>query len=310
MDQEPIAELRDTKGRKIMELERPDLRLLYEMGWRKPERIKVKAADGITDLYGVMYRPFDMDSTRKYPIIINVYPGPQENFVPQSFTLDDNGNESLAQLGFIVINVGFRGSCFTRGRNYHCFGYGNLRDYALADCKFVIEQLANRYSFIDLDRVGIYGHSGGGFMAAASILTYPGFYKVAVAASGNHDNNIYTKWWGETYHGVKMHEKKVEKRDSVVYSFGSKIPTTIELAKNLKGKLLLITGDMDINVHMAHTIRLANALMQANKRFDLMLIPGADHGLGSPYYVNLIRYYFVENLLGQRLDNVDMDEID
>ena len=309
-DQEPIAELRDTKGRKIMELERPDLRLLYEMGWRKPERVKVKAADGITDLYGVMYQPFDMDSTRKYPIIINVYPGPQENFVPQSFTLDDNGNESLAQLGFIVINVGFRGSCFTRGRNYHCFGYGNLRDYALADCKFVIEQLANRYSFIDLDRVGIYGHSGGGFMAAASILTYPGFYKVAVAASGNHDNNIYTKWWGETYHGVKMHEKKVEKRDSVVYSFGSKIPTTIELAKNLKGKLLLITGDMDINVHMAHTIRLANALMQANKRFDLMLIPGADHGLGSPYYVNLIRYYFVENLLGQRLDNVDMDEID
>ncbi len=309
-DQEPIAELRDTKGRKIMELERPDLRLLYEMGWRKPERIKVKAVDGITDLYGVMYRPFDMDSTRKYPIIINVYPGPQENFVPQSFTLDDNGNESLAQFGFIVINVGFRGSCFTRGRNYHCFGYGNLRDYALADCKFVIEQLANRYPFIDLDRVGIYGHSGGGFMAAASILTYPDFYKVAVAASGNHDNNIYTKWWGETYHGVKMHEKKVEKRDSVVYSFGSKIPTTIELAKNLKGKLLLITGDMDINVHMAHTIRLANALMQANKRFDLMLIPGADHGLGSPYYVNLIRYYFIENLLGQRLDNIDMNSID
>ena len=309
-DQDHIAELREMKGRKIMELERPDLRLLYEMGWKKPERIKVKAADGITDLYGVMYRPFDMDSTRKYPIIVNVYPGPQENFVPQSFTLDDNGNESLAQLGFIVINVGFRGSCFTRGRNYHCFGYGNLRDYALADCKFVIEQLANRYPFIDLDRVGIYGHSGGGFMAAASILTYPDFYKVAVAASGNHDNNIYTKWWGETYHGVKMHEKKVEKRDSVVYSFESKIPTTIELAKNLKGKLLLITGDMDINVHMAHTIRLANALMQANKRFDLMLIPGADHGLGSPYYVNLIRYYFIENLLGQRLDNIDMNSID
>ena len=309
-DQEPIAELRNMKGKKIMELERPDLRLLYEMGWKKPERIRVKAADGMTDLYGVMYRPFDMDTTRKYPIIVNVYPGPQENFVPQSFTLDDNGNESLAQLGFIVVNVGFRGSCFTRGRNYHCFGYGNLRDYALADCKFVVEQLANRYSFIDLDRVGIYGHSGGGFMAAASILTYPDFYKVAVAASGNHDNNIYTKWWGETYHGVKMHEKRVGKQDSVVYSFESKIPTTIELAKNLKGKLLLITGDMDINVHMAHTIRLANALMQANKRFDLMLIPGADHGLGSPYYVNLIRYYFVENLLGQRLNSVDMDKVD
>ena len=180
----------------------------------------------------------------------------------------------------------------------------------MADDKYVIEQLADRYSFIDRKKVGIYGHSGGGFMAAVSILTYPDFYKVAVAASGNHDNNIYTKWWGETYHGVKMHEKRVRKQDSVVYSFESKIPTTIELAKNLKGKLLLITGDMDINVHMAHTIRLANALMQANKRFDLMLIPGADHGLGSPYYVNLIRYYFVENLLGQRLNSADMDKVD
>ena len=301
VDMAPVAELRDARGRKIMALEKTDLRLLYETGWKEPKRIKVKAADGITDLYGVMYQPFKMDSTRGYPVIVNVYPGPQENLVPQAFSIDDNGNETLAQLGFIVVNVGFRGGCLTRGRNFHCFGYGNLRDYALADCKFVVEQLADRYSYIDIDKVGIYGHSGGGFMAAASILTYPDFYKVAVAASGNHDNNIYTKWWGETYHGVKMNDKNV---------FESKIPTNIELAKNLKGKLLLITGDMDINVHMAHTIRLADALIKANKRFDLMILPGADHGLAGDYYLNLIRYYFVENLMGQKMDNINMGDVD
>ena len=289
VDQEPIAELRDTKGRKIMELERPDLHLLYEMGWRKPERIKVKAADGITDLYGVMYRPFDMDSTRKYPIIINVYPGPQENFVPQSFTLDDNGNESLAQLGFIVINVGFRGSCFTRGRNYHCFGYGNLRDYALADCKFVIEQLANRYSFIDLDRVGIYGHSGGGFMSTAAICTYPDFYKVAVASSGNHDNRIYNRTWGETYQGIGDDHKFTVK-------------TNQELAKYLKGHLLLVTGEVDNNVHPANTFRVANELILQGKDFDLLVLPGQGHGYDGPYkayFEKKKRDYFSKYLLNK-----------
>ncbi len=312
VDMAPVAGLRDIKGRKVMELEKTDLKLLYQTGWREPQRVKVKAADGITDLYGVMYEPFQMDSTRKYPIIMNVYPGPQENLVPQAFSIDDNGNETLAQLGFIVVNVGFRGGCLTRGRNFHGFGYGNLRDYALADCKFVVEQLADKYSFIDINKVGIYGHSGGGFMAAASILIYPDFYKVAVAASGNHDNNIYTKWWGETYHGVKMKEKEVKEDGKVKkeYAFEAKIPTNIELAKNLKGKLLLITGDMDINVHMAHTIRLADALIRANKRFDLMILPGADHGLAGDYYLNLIRYYFVENLLGQKVNHVGMEIVD
>lgn len=305
VDMEPKFVVRDMSGKEKIRLESPDLSLLYASGWKKPKKITVKAADGITDLYGVMYTPFDMDTTKKYPIIANVYPGPQEDYVPCAFSVDDNGNQSLAQLGFIVVNVGSRGGSFYRGKNYYNFGYGNLRDYPLADNKFMIEQLADRYSFIDLDKVGIYGHSGGGFMAASAILTYPDFYKVAVAASGNHDNNIYTKWWGEMYHGVKM-ETKEGKNGENMYKFESKIPTNIELAKNLKGKLFLITGDVDINVHPAQTIRLADALMKANKRFDLMIIPGADHGLGSPYYINLIRYYFVENLLDQLLDNVDM----
>ena len=163
-----------------------------------------------------------------------------------------------------------------------------MRDYPLADCKFAIEQLADRYAYIDRDRVGIYGHSGGGMMAAAAILTYPDFFKVAVAASGNYDNNIYTKWWGEMYHGVKMKVKK--DADGIKkYIFESKIPTIMELAANLKGKLLLVTGDMDINVHPANTFRLANALIKADKLFDMMVIPGADHSIDSPYYFNLLR---------------------
>lgn len=304
VDEEPTSVVRDRKGKEKVVLDRPDLSRLYRCGWKKPQRIVVKAADGKTDLYGVMYKPFQMDSTRKYPLITAVYPGPQEDQVPQSFTIDDF-NQSLAQLGFIVINVGCRGGNMVRGRSFYNYGYGNLRDYALADNKYIIEQLADRYPFIDIDRVGIYGHSGGGFMAAAAILTYPDFYKVAVSASGNHDNNIYTKWWGEMYHGVKMEESK-SKDGEKTYSFKSRIPTNIELARNLKGKLLLITGDVDINVHPANTIRLADALIKANKRFDMMLLPGKDHSVDSPYYFNLIRYYFVENLLGQRMENIDM----
>ncbi len=295
MDQPAVTVLRDMKGTQIMELGREDISDLLKTGWQKPELIEMKAADGVTDLYGVMYKPFDMDTTKKYPIITNVYPGPQEDFIPRRFTIDDNYNQSLAQLGFIVINIGARGSSPIRGKEFHAFGYGNLRDYALEDDKHVIGQLAARHAYIDLDRVGIYGHSGGGFMTATAMLTHPDFYKVGVAASGNYDTNIYTQWWGETYHGVWQTEK----------GFESNIPTTAALAGNLKGRLFLITGDVDKNVHPAHTFRLADALIKQNKRFDMMVLPGKDHGLGDKYYINLIRYYFLENLLG--MENKDID---
>jgi len=304
MDMAPINIVRNMEGRSLLELEKTDLTALSQTGWKKPQLLKIKAADGITDLYGVMYLPFNLDSTKKYPIISNVYPGPQEDFIPRKFTIDDNYNQSLAQLGFVVINVAYRGSSPIRGKAFHCFGYGNLRDYALADDKFVIEQLADRYSFIDLERVGIYGHSGGGMMSTAAMLTYPDFYKVAVSASGNHDNNIYTQWWGETYHGITMKTQK--SGDSSIYKFETKIPTNTELAANLKGKLFLITGDVDKNVHPASTLRLVDALINANKRFDMMILPGKDHGLGDKYYTNLIRYYFIENLLGQPQQDKDI----
>ncbi|GCB33250.1 S9 family peptidase [Bacteroides faecalis] len=266
---------------------------LRQAGWHPPTLLKVKAADGQTDLYGLMYLPSHLDKSKKYPIISNVYPGPQDDQIPQSFVLDDNGNQSLAELGFIVINVAPRGSSPLRGHDFYCFSYGNLRDYPLADDKYVIEQLAKEYSYIDLDRVGIYGHSGGAFQTVASILTYPDFYKVAVAASGNHDNNIYIQWWGEIFHGLN---EKIDAKTGKT-TFSVKIPTNMELAGNLKGKLMLITGDVDKNVPPSSTYRLADALIKANKRFDMFILPGKDHGVMSPYYQNLIRYYFVENLL-------------
>lgn len=301
MDKAPVHNVFNNKGKLICHLGDCDLSRLYSRGWREPEVICVTAADSVTPLYGVVYTPLDMQPGHKYPIISNVYPGPHTDLLPQTFTIDDNGNHSLAQLGFIVINFSYRGSNPYRGRDFYAHGYGNLRDYALEDDKATIRQIAARYPEADLSRVGIYGHSGGGFFTTAAMLTSPDFYKVGVAASGNHDNNIYTQWWGETFHGVQQQTDSLGRT-----TFSCKIPTNIELAPNLKGRLLLITGDMDDNVHPACTIRMANALIKAKKRFDMMIIPGADHGLGDAYYQNLIRYYFIDHLLGEHTNDIDI----
>lgn len=270
-----------------------DVSELAAAGWKAPQLFSVKAADGVTDLYGMMYVPSDFDPAKKYPVISNVYPGPQDDQIARDFVVDDNGNQSLAELGFVVINASSRGSSPLRGRDFYTYGYGNLRDYPLADDRNTIEILARRYPFIDLDRVGIYGHSGGAFQTVAAMLTYPDFYKVGVAASGNHDNNIYIQWWGEVFHGLD------ETTDSVTGKtvFRANIPTNMELAGNLRGRLLLITGDVDKNVPPSNTYRLADALINEGRRFDMFVLPGKDHGVMCPYYQNLIRYYFVDNLL-------------
>lgn len=292
MDLPPVYQLVDLrKAGRPREFARVKADALTAHGWRAPQMVRVKAADGKTDLYGLMYLPSQMDSTRKYPIISNVYPGPQDDQLPRRFTLDDNGNQSLAEMGFVVVNVAPRGSSPLRGRDFYCYGYGNLRDYPLADDKHTIETLATRHPFIDLSRVGIYGHSGGGFMTATAMMTYPDFYKVGVAASGNYDNNNYIQWWGETFHGLT-------RQDS--------IPTTMQLAGNLKGKLLLVSGDVDDNVPWASTLRLTDALVKAGKRFDMMVLPGMDHSVWSPYYVNLVRYYFKEHLLRPSHRDIDI----
>ena len=299
------TELRSIKGKLIKLLPEVDCSKLFATGWKMPTALKLKADDKKVDLYGVMYKPHNFDPKKKYPIIFNIYPGPQTDLVPTAFTIDDGGNESLAQLGFIVINIGLRGSSPLRGNEFYTFGHGNLRDYALKDCVYCLKQLGEKYSFIDLDRVGIYGHSGGGFFAATAIMTYPDIFKVAVAASGNHDNNIYAKFWGEKYNGVKQ-VIKTNKRGIQEVVFESKVDTNIELVKNLRGKLFLITGEVDDNVHPANTMRLADALIKSNKRFDMQVMPRLDHGMYGKYYDNLIRYYFEENLKKLKPFNIDI----
>jgi dipeptidyl-peptidase-4 len=302
----PKSVLFNSEGRKIMDLETADFSSLFASGYKFPQLFKVKADDGITDLYGVMYKPFDFDSTKKYPVIEYVYPGPQTEAVNKSWSRGMDRVDRLAQIGFIVVTVGNRGGNPGRSKWYHNYGYGNLRDYGLADRKAAVEQLADRYSFIDIDRVGIHGHSGGGFMSTAAMLVYPDFYKVAVSSSGNHDNSIYNRWWSEKHHGVR--EMVGEKGDT---SFLYSIDKNPDLAKNLKGHLMLTTGDIDNNVHPANTIRMVNALIKANKRFDLVVLPGQRHGYGdmNEYFFWQLADYYSKWLLGDFSQPVDMVEM-
>ncbi|HEX5271629.1 MAG TPA: DPP IV N-terminal domain-containing protein [Gemmataceae bacterium] len=365
VDRAPVSALRDGTGRKLMDLEETDLSRLREVGWKMPETFCVKAADGVTDLCGNLWKPFDFDPGKRYPIIAHVYPGPQQEGLSQTFQAL-SANQQLAQLGFIVIEVGHRGGAPTRSKAYHSYGYGNLRDYGLADKKSAIEQLAARHPWIDIDRVGIFGHSGGGFMSAAAVLQKPynEFFKAAVASSGNHDNNIYNNMWAERYHGLKevpaqavgdakatktgppdgaakkagagqgvkpaegkpgrpeaekgtVHKDQGDQKEQkgAVHpppqpSFEIKVPTNAELAANLKGHLLLVHGDMDNNVHPANTMRLVDALIKANKRFDMLIIPGKRHAYGDyqPYFQQRMWDFFVEHLMGERQTSADIYE--
>lgn len=355
IDMAPISVLCDADGKEVMKLEEADLSRLRGSGWKMPETFTFKAADGITDLYGNMWKPFDFDPTKKYPVVSEVYPGPQTEGVSHTFSAS-NGRQQLAQIGFIVVQLGHRGGTPGRSKAYHSYGYFNLRDYGLADKKAGLEQLAERFPFIDIERVGIYGHSGGGFMTAAALLQEPynDFFKVGVASSGNHDNNVYGRHWAERYHGLKevaVKEKKqkedekqeksettsayldddeqkkdeVEKKEekqeekkketeeeSEKIQFEIHVPTNAELAENLKGKLLLVHGDMDNNVHPAGTMRLVDALIKANKRFDLLILPGKRHGFGeySRYFTQRKWEFFAEHLLGDHQSGADILEKD
>ena len=301
----PKSELFDATGAKVADLEQTDVSALMDAGFRYPEPFTVKADDGVTDLYGVMYKPFDFDPAKKYPIIAYVYPGPQTESVTKTFS-PRNVNVALANMGFVIVEVGNRGGNPQRSKWYHTFGYGNLRDYGLADKKAAIEQLARKNAWIDIHSVGIWGHSGGGFMSTAAMLVYPDFFKVAVSESGNHENNIYNRWWSEKHHGVK----EVTDKDGKV-KFEYTIDRNSDIAKNLKGHLLLATGDIDNNVHPANTLRLADALIKANKRFDLFVLPGQRHSFGPVAdYVFWVRAdYFAEHLLGVKADTVDLLEL-
>ncbi len=305
VDAAPESTLYDAQGTVVAKLETTDVSALKEAGFRYPEPFRVKADDGITDLYGVMYKPFDFDPAKKYPVILYVYPGPQTESVTKTFN-PRGYSMTLAQYGFIVVEVGNRGGNPARSKWYHNYGYGNLRDYGLADKKTAVEQLARRNPYIDVNRVGIWGHSGGGFMTAAALLVYPDFFKVGWSESGNHENNIYNNTWSEKHHGIK---EVTDKEGNVTFEYS--IEKNSELAKNLKGHLALITGDIDNNVHPSNTYRLADALIKANKRFDFFIIPGARHSYGGAgNWVAMNRAdYFCKYLLGQAPDSVDIVEL-
>jgi dipeptidyl aminopeptidase/acylaminoacyl peptidase len=292
VDLPPVSLLRSSAdGSILMTLEKADIDLLKNVGWTPAEVFTVKARDNVTTLYGLMYKPSNFDPTKKYPIISHIYPGPQVGSVADwGFTTGGSGQaRSLAELGFIVIQLDHMGTP-KRSKAFHDFYYGNMGDNGIPDHITAIRQLAARHSFIDIEKVGIYGHSGGGFASTDAILSYPDFFKVAVSTSGNHDNRTYGFFWGEKYQGLYRAGQNGQPDN-----FESAANYT--KARNLKGKLMLMHGDMDNNVHPSNTLRVVDALIKANKDFDMYIIPDAPHGL-PVWTVRKGWDYFVRNLLG------------
>ena len=286
VDKAPVITLRSAvDGKVILELGRGDAELLQSVGWRPPQIVKVKARDGVTDLYGLMYKPSHFDSTRSYPLLDHIYPGPQVGSVGRWGWSGTGEPQALAELGFIVVQIDHQGTP-RRSKAFHDFYYRNMGDNGIPDHVAAIRQLAGRHAWIDINRVGIWGHSGGGLASTDAILRYPDFYKVAVSGSGNHHPNTYAWYWAGRYQGP--YEKA---------SYDSAANYT--LAKNLKGHLLLMHGDLDNNVHMANTLKMVDAFIKANKtNFDLLVFPDAPHGL--PVFSIRKRWdYFVKYLLGK-----------
>ncbi len=287
----PVTVLRRANGELVETLERADISRLVATGWKPPTPITVKARDGTTDLYGLMFTPTTLDSTRRYPIIDYIYPGPQSGSVgSRAFSPARRDHQALAELGFIVIAIDGMGTP-GRSKKFADAYYGRMADNTLPDQVAAIQQLAGRYPFIDSERVGIWGHSGGGFAAAAAMFDYPDFFDVGIAESGNHDNRNYEDDWGERYQGLLV-------RSGDGDNYAAQANQT--RAANLEGKLFLIHGMMDDNVPPYNTLLVVDALVKANKDFDLLMLPHARHGFGedSNYVMRRRWDYFVKHLIG------------
>jgi dipeptidyl aminopeptidase/acylaminoacyl peptidase len=287
----PTTVLRDLEGRLLLTLERGDLRRLIAAGWTPPIPFTVKARDGVTDLYGLLYRPSTFDSTQRYPVVNYIYPGPQSGSVgSRSFSAARGDKHALAELGFIVVELDGMGTP-GRSKSFHDTWYGNMGDNTLPDQVTAIRQLAARHPWMDTTRVGIWGHSGGGFAAAGGMFRYPDFYKVGVAQAGNHDNRNYEDDWGERYQGLLV------RNPDGTTNYDNQANQLV--AANLKGKLLLAHGTLDNNVPASNTLLVVDALIRANKDFDLLLLPNRRHGFGNEPYMMRRRWdYFVRHLLG------------
>ncbi len=285
-----VTVLRSMDGTLLMHLATADDSDLQRNGWSPAERFTVTARDGKTELYGLLFKPTNFDNTKKYPVIDVVYPGPYtivtQTAYPASLTWNSKiywTCQMLSELGYIVVTMDGLGTAY-RSKEFHDVSYGNLSDCGLPDHITGLKQLQARYPWMDLNRVGIYGKSAGGFMAAQAMLTYPEFFKVGVAASGDHDCRLYGSFWGEKYEGYPVTDRYLEQ-------------VTALKASNLKGDLLLMTGDMDDNVHPSMTMQLADALESAGKKYDLMVFTNKNHDLNyDPYYLKTMMRYFVNNL--------------
>jgi dipeptidyl aminopeptidase/acylaminoacyl peptidase len=290
-DTPPVAELRDSSAKLILSLEQADISRLTAAGWQPPQPITVKARDGVTDLYGLLYKPTRLDPSKKYPIVNHVYPGPQTGSVgARTFSPSRGDAQALAELGFAVVEIDGMGTPW-RSKKFHEAYYGNMGDNTLADQVTGMQQLAARYPWIDINRAGIYGHSGGGYAAAGAMFRYPDFFKVGISEAGNHDNRNYEDDWAEKWQGL------LHSNGDGTTNYDNQANQLV--AKNLKGKLLLAHGTMDSNVPPSNTLLLVNELIKANKDFELLLLPNRNHGFGNePYMVRRRWDYFVKNLLG------------
>ena len=290
----PVVVLRDAQGKVVMPLEKADISKLVATGWKPPMTFRVKSRDGKTDIYGQLFRPTSFDASKKYPIINNAYPGPQSGSVgSRSFSAARGDKQALAELGFVVVSIDGMGNP-GRSKAFHDTYYAAMgRDNTLPDQVAGMKELASRFAWIDIDRAAMWGHSGGGFITADAMFRYPDFFKVGIAESGNHDQRVYEDDWGERYQGLL-----VKSEGTAPDSYDVEANQT--MAKNLKGKLLLMHGMMDNNVPPQNTYLVMEALIKANKDFDLILLPTQPHGYGvdGPYVMRRRWDYFVKNLLG------------
>jgi dipeptidyl aminopeptidase/acylaminoacyl peptidase len=288
----PVAVLRDGSGKLVMPLEKADISKLTATGWKPPIPITVKARDGKTDLYGLMYTPTRLDESRKYPIVNRVYPGPQTGSVgSRSFSPARADSQALAELGFVVVEIDGMGTPW-RSKKFHEAYFGNMADNTIPDQVAGMKQLAARHRYIDIDRAGIWGHSGGGYATASAMFMFPDFFKAGISESGNHDNRVYEDDWAEKWTGL------LKKNPDGTSTYDSQ--ATQNMAKHLKGKLLLAHGTMDSNVPPNNTLLVVDALIKANKDFELLMIPNAGHGYGAAgnYMMRRRWDFFVRNLLG------------
>jgi dipeptidyl aminopeptidase/acylaminoacyl peptidase len=284
VDLPPVTELRRVAdGKRVCELERADATALLETGWRPPERFVAKGRDGRTDIYGLIYRPTNFDPHRTYPVLEDIYAGPQGSFVPKAFTAFHR-QQTMAELGFVVVKIDGMGTS-NRSKAFHDVCWKNLADAGLPDRILWIKAAAAKYPYLDLTRVGLYGVSAGGQNALGGLLAHPDFYKAGVAACGCHDNRMDKIWWNELWMGWPVGPHYAEQ-------------SNVTNAPKLQGKLLLIVGEMDRNVDPASTMQVVNALIKANKDFELLMVPGAGHGLGGAYGARRQQDFFVRHLLG------------